>query len=686
MIEFSISGFLLIFFAVLSTWAFSRSIRTASWAQFVLVGWLVFTVLILVTSEILSALSILGNPAAWVLAFAILSLLGAAVLWKTRPERMPSLRAEARDWWGCSHGLWHQWFARIAIVWVALLVLIQLITVLRLAPSHWDSMTYILPRTLLFIQAGSLERFFTLDYAQAVHVDGLARQQIFWFWVLGRGEGSFAIPSVLSLGLGALAVAEAARLLFDSRLAGVFAALIVASATNCLLTASTAQSDLPIAAFLAVSIAFGILAIRTASLLAVVMAAIAASCALTLKASAILALVSLMPLLGFAWWVWAKRNDFRAPVWLASFSLLVLVLCIVLPTGYAHNAVEDGHPLGAKWWRDEHELRPANTTERFEQGMKNAARFAISFVGLDGFYGGSRDHRNPAHHLQIGFQGAIHLILNRIGVDLTSPEHTRVPFEFAKRSRHEPKSHEDLSYSGITFLLAFLASIFVLNLRKQPQFIPLALIFAAVIFLILQSFTAQFDPWRGRSFTNLVVFLAPLTGVLLVGSSRRRLLIAGLIVAGTIFQSGSTVLFRQTTPIIPHRLDQSTILKPGSRSNQIVRFASQIAPEESRMLRDGIDEFDRLVPKNAELGLVVPSGQIIYPFFGPDRKMTYFQSVKDARESGLVYVLFHEKMQESEENYRDLSFGFRLWINEKDISPGPQLDPSSDAIISEHSP
>jgi glycosyltransferase involved in cell wall biosynthesis len=51
-------------------------------------------------------------------------------------------------------------------------------------------------------------------------------------------------------------------------------------------------------------------------------------------------------------------------------------------------------------------------------------------------------------------------------------------------------------------------------LRVPCNALGIAIVACAFLYLFLQSFMALYDTWRGRSFSNLVVMLAPVCGIL----------------------------------------------------------------------------------------------------------------------------------------------------------------------------
>jgi hypothetical protein len=666
-------GVFLFIIAMSASFLGARLLQTRSWAQFFCAFWLVCGLLILGCSFVLSAFSLLASTPAWIGVYAV--FLGGLFLLHRRLAlpRGESVKLELADWWGQNEtSPVLKWLVQGMWIWIALLLLIQTITIFRLAPSLWDSMSYIMPRTLLFLQHGSLERYFTLDLNQQAHVTGMAQFQIFCLLVFHGAEAGFALPSLVAFAVAIVAVGETGRLLVGSRSGGTLAAFVFATAVNCLLMATTAQSDLPIAALFSVAVCFAAQATLRPQFSPVLVATFASSIALTVKASALLALVSLLPLLllGFArWWQSAGWNLY------ATARVCVLVACvliIVLPSGFVRLALLDGHPLGSSDWRAAHELTDVSFQERLGEGGKNALRYLVLFTSLDGFYGGEvGTPGNAVRQFQKSFRSGIESSLQRMGVDLTDSTHSRVPFSFHDEWELQPMLAEDFAYPGVVFLAAVFLAMFCLPNGRWALWFSAGLLLSACAYLLLQSFAAQWDPWRGRSFSNIVAVLAPLTAGILMFSVRRRIAcVAALVLAGG-WQSASAIVFRQSTPMWQGAGSQSTLLRPGDRVLQLSRFLDQIAPPEAQLLRSVIREYNWLVPEPSHLGLFVAGNSLVYPFFDRALSVHYVNSVNDGKEQGLDAVIFHESMNDPEPDYLDLGWGYRIWRASDVIPPRP---------------
>lgn len=677
-----IEGMLLLLLGLVASAAASACWNLRNWCERFIAIWLSWFVLILVNGYLLSPFRLLSSIPAWLALLFIESIVLLLMARRINTDLHPPIYEEMSEWLGNAEtSPWVRWLMRGAILWMILLLVLQSAQVIFLAPSHFDSFTFILPRTLFFLQNGSLERYFTLDGAQQMHATGHAQLQVFFSLGLNRSEIAFAIPSLLAYLVGIVAIAESGRKISGgSCAAGIFSAFIFATATNCLLMSTTAQSDLPIAACLASALCFLIAGVFAPSFGFIFLAVIALSCALTLKATALLAITALLPVILLALLLWGKSLGSLFKIALGLITLGLVSLFLILPAGYARNTMLDGHPLGSKGWRSEHELKGLPWSVQCSEGAKNSLRFFISFTSLDGFYGGPvGSDGNAIRAFQKGWHLRLDHWLKKHGIDLTTSEHVRTPFSFQEAWQKQPTSEEDYAYPGAVFILAVVVCLFFLPRRRPASLTAVTLIASAILYFLFQAFFAKYDPWRGRSFSNEVVFLAPVIGCLLCGTSILRITTAMVLGLLGVLQSASAVAFRQSSPLLGSAKEQSTLLNPGSRANQLTRNLVQIAPPAARGLRQAMSDYDWLMPPHARIGIAVSGDHTIYPFMPikGDGHVEYVKNVAEGKEHGLDGVLFHDSSADPEQDYWCLGWGFRLWRKDSDYPPrlGEEFSP-----------
>lgn len=647
-------------------------------------GAVLFFSLVVVNSRILSLFDALNSYLGWISLTALSGGLCFIVGKWTRPT-MVGLRPVSilEDFW--------TWFmdggrlSKIAVFFSAYFVFVmgvQLLDILILAPSQWDSFTYIMPRVLFYLQHGNFNPYPTNDLPQIAHVTGWSQIQAFGLIATGRSEIGFSIFSLVLFCVGLLATMELGRILSGKPLGGWIAGFVYATSVNVINLSSTPQSDMPIAGFLACGILGLIVWIdklrsgdKNASSL-VFSGIVAGSFALAavMKASALLALAGCVPLiLLLVWRLQSSKSQNRSSKTIFQLVAGVCVAMIIfLCGGYYSNYKNFGHPLGSEEWRAEHEFSNVPINERIVEGTKNLARYLTHFLSFDGFYSGPPGVKNsPIRRLQRATSHGANAVLDLLGLDLEESKYSRVPFKYFTEWPPKPISNSDLTYPGIFFIIS-LVLVFPAwwknRIRIPCNLLALALLSAAVLYLLLQSFLALYDPWRGRSFSNLVVMLAPICGLLAFSMGKLPKSVLGAILLLGIIQGTSAIVFRDSGPLIALKEGQSTIFNPGDRASQYARFLDLMAPPNAHELKSSLRNYFWLLPESPKLATTIEGGQLIYPFLFNAKNIEYFKSEKDISIEKFDAALFGKSGALGDGNTIKIGSELNLWRNQNSFS------------------
>lgn len=545
----------------------ARKVATGNRIFVICLGIVIFFSLVIINSRILSFYDALSSYLGWIALTMLFCGLSFFLGKRVRPIRL-GVRDQSilEDLW-----TWYMQDGRLSKIAVfcsayfVFVIGVQLLDILILTPSQWDSFTYIMPRVLFYLQNGNLNLYTTNDLPQIAHVTGWSQIQVFGLMITGRREFGFSIFSLVFFFVGLLATMESGRLVSGKALGGWISGFFYATAVNVINLSSTPQSDMPIAGFFACGLLGMIVWIdrirmdkdSAFSMVFAMLVACSLALAAVMKASALLALAALAPICGLV----ALRIIFSIETACIK-KLIGLILGFVLIGitifacgGYYSNYKNFGHPLGSKEWRAEHEFSNAPVNERIVEGGKNLIRYMTHFISFDGFYTGPVGVKNsPVRGLQKAISHGAKAVFDFLGLDLEESKLSRVPFRYFTEWPPKPLSNSDLCYSGIAFLIAFVMTLLVWWRNRQSvplNLIAFAIVCGAIIYIFLQSFMAFYDPWRGRSFSNLVVMLAPVCGILAFASGRFwKPALACLLALGTL-QGVSAIIFRDSGPLIP---------------------------------------------------------------------------------------------------------------------------------------
>ncbi|WP_207480024.1 glycosyltransferase family 39 protein [Arenibaculum pallidiluteum] len=540
------------------------------------------------------------------------------------------------------------------------------ITALRVAPHNWDSMTYHLARAAYYFQQGSLDRFPANYWAQIEHPVVSSILNVFVLVVFSADEKDVQLVQFLCYLVTALAIfAICVRLGFANHAAAT-AALVFLLATNVLMESNTTQNDLVVLCFVALALFHGIEFLQTRGSASLLLFGAGLGLAFGTKASA----TTFMPSLILAMLVVAVREH-RAcrPAGgraLASLALAGVIGIAVLaaPAGYIENWRRHGDPLGRPAVVAAVSFADLGLRQRVQHTIANTARYIVDLSRFDGipFTTATADLN---HALQRGFARA----LQPLGIDMAGAP-TRMPYQMS-RDVFLSRPHEDYAYLGpvgpILILPALLLGI-VLR-RREPLFWAFA--GASAVFVLMQAAAGPYDPWRGRYFTGILLFLAP-AAALVIGAPAR-LLGVGLVSLGLLVTAASavnSVLNRVVSPF-PEILSMS-------RAQQLARNHAAMAP--------AIEAYERLVPPESTVLSVLGPDSYEFPFFGKglDRRLLPGGNWPDAPvPGGAQFILFNEHPR-----YRpgdcDIPLGARYWL--RDLRPGDERPPHCRPVQQEAAP
>jgi 4-amino-4-deoxy-L-arabinose transferase-like glycosyltransferase len=419
----------------------------------------------------------------------------------------------------------------------------------------------------------------------------------------GRNENMMQIVQFVAYCVSVVGIYGISRRAAITRTGSLFAAATFGLLIEVVMEATTVQNDLLLASYVGIMVysllSFG----HDGRLRYLGLFAAALGVALGIKASALLAVPSILVVLGcmLAW----LRNDGRSrhSKHRTALSLTALVgaglLLFTLPAGYVENFRQYQHPLGPVNVRAIHTFENRGLSTVLENGGKNGVRYGIDFANLDGL------PRLPAVVKVNRFvRDVLIRAFDSMSVHLVEESESRRPFDPGR----PPSSHEDHANWGILGWALILPGVVavafgVLRTRRIPRLLSLAFL----VFLIAQSFSGPYDPWRGRYFVVAGLFAVPVAGCLFDRLTKRAavayvILIALLGSANAV----SAVCFRDGRSLIPF---------DGSKSIMSMNRLEQLTVRRPFMY-DIVANFERLVPASASVGLVLGDNEGEYLFFG----------------------------------------------------------------------
>jgi hypothetical protein len=431
---------------------------------------------LMLSTEFLSIsghLDILGIIAAW-LAFAGLGLRRWYSLRATRGlRREPSAPPTAE----------------VALVAAGALLLCVLLAVALFSPPNtFDSLTYRLPRVVMWAQHGSVDHYLT-SVDRQLFMAPLADYAILHLWLLAGGDRLAGLPQFLALLVATLAAAGVASQLGGGRTAALVAGICVLTLPMALLQATSTQNDLMAAAWLLAFLYFLLAEVRPAS-------------GSGLWAGAALGLLLLTKQTG---WIFAAPFIVAGAIGATAaarrrLATAVAVALVLAAPMLLRNVATFGRPLGP---------RAPNYVVQNE---------AISARGM-----ASNVLRMAASHLaDLGPSAApvVERAARRAVATFADPDDARFTFPARPFGLVNRFGGDDETRGNPLHLLAGLAAMLALVVRPAPR--PTrALVAATVAAFLLFALTVKWQAWITRLDLPLFGLLAVFTGLAAARLGRR---------------------------------------------------------------------------------------------------------------------------------------------------------------------
>jgi Dolichyl-phosphate-mannose-protein mannosyltransferase len=467
------------------------------------------------------------------------------------------------------------------------------------APHNVDSMYYHLTRMAYYLQEGHLGYYDATYWAQVVHPKNSTILQIYTYLVTGRNENLTQLIEFMAYWVAVVVIFGIALRIGLVHSRALFAALVFALLTQCVMQSNTTQNDMLVSLYIAL-VVYGLLSFHASGKRGyLVLAGIQLAMAIGTKMTTLLALPSVV-IIALLVLVPRKLQGIRpafenSAVFCLAFMLAMCVFA--LPSSYFENYLEFGHPLGPAKVRDDHNAVEIEDDFALNGGAANLLRLGFGFVSLDGL-----PPIRPVNLVQRILRTPPAEAMDLMGLDLEKTNSFWRKFYYQRR----PVAHEDESFLGIFgfTLLWPLVLLFSWARPESPKGRWLA--WGALLFIVMLSYGLAWEPWHGRRAIIFACFAAPLTGWWLHWQEKKWLRYYLAVIVGIGCLSAiCAVLFRHNGALIP-LLEKSVFQM--DRLQQLTRNEpTQYEP---------IRKFDELTRANATVGIYLRNYYFEYPLFG----------------------------------------------------------------------
>ncbi len=502
----------------------SAQICRPSLVDWLLTSFILFASSIIVTGFLFSPLHLISTTWAWALGVFIPPTVLRVVFGKIArqqtpfsPRTMMINRLHAIERWYVSGGAYLRFLFGTMIIALAVIGITNLFLVFFTVPNEWDSMTGHLNRVVQYIQRGTMAHFGGTNWNIDTYPKSVCTIQIYSYLMTGKIENAFKLIHHLSYWMTLVAVFGIAQRIGKNRLnASFFCALAFGMFLDFLMQAVTTETDIVLTAYFSTLLYFLFTYRITQENRYLYLAALSFGVAYGHKVTFTLLLPSVFVVTAYSVFLrraWGEAKEKGEPFfnWPAMGKLSVAIMacfCIwTLPTGYLKNIAVFGHPIGPPTSLKHQSIERATSNggiqNLFEQGSRNVVRYTYDFINLDGLRNveigqkANRVMRKPLVWLEDKL---------KMRLDETT-EFSIVPFSFERRFEFfNGNPYWGIFGFALVFPLVFLVLVGVVR-SPVHWFLAIALLlhFAAL------SYSAPYDPWKGRYFQETgvlgVVFL-----------------------------------------------------------------------------------------------------------------------------------------------------------------------------------
>nr|MDT0661820.1 hypothetical protein [Micromonospora sp. DSM 115978] len=423
----------------------------------------------------------------------------------TRVGLVDRVRGGVRRWWATAGPA-----DRLLIGTLGGLVLVELLIALLAEPNNFDSQTYHLPKIERWVAQGSLEFWPTAIHRQVTIPPG-AEYLLLHLRLFASGDALHNLVQ-WAAGVGCLvAVSRITAQLGGGRRAQLLAAFLVATTPMVALQATSTQTDLVVAAWVAATATLvldGLARPTTAG--SVLALGTATGLTAITKTSGLLGVGPLLLLWGLAQlrlaWLRATGRGLGLVRAVGSGVAVLLVAAAFTGPFLVRVAAEFGHPLGPP------RLRESIPMQRHDPGSVLVNGLRIGHTALD----------TPVGVLRDGSAAAIRAVAGVLGVDPQDRATTFGQTTWPVRSWYPDEDRVAFPLAAVLVLIGGFIALRRPH-RLAPDHARLLRGYAIVVTVsvLLHVAMIKWQPWGNRLLVYALVLAAPLAALWLADLFRR---------------------------------------------------------------------------------------------------------------------------------------------------------------------
>ncbi|REA56963.1 hypothetical protein DSL64_25255 [Dyadobacter luteus] len=609
--------YLLSFFAfIYSVGYVAKKIAQPSLTEWILTTFVLSVGCIIPSGFILSAIDQTANVFSWIAAtFIILAIqygLWSALIPEKQHYSVRSIiknRAQSLTIWTRELSPYLKFIFGLLFGTFFIVCITNLILVISTVPNEWDSMTGHLNRAIRYIQRGTMEHFGGTNWNMDTYPKSLTSIQIYSYLISGKVENAFKVIHHLSYYITILAVFGIAQRIGRNLSASLFCALAYAMFLDFLMQAITTETDIVLAAYLSTLLYFLFTYYNSRDNRYLYLAGLTFGIVFGHKATFALLLPSVFVVMIYTVFLAPDFKIFFNRTLRLGIAIALAVCVYMLPSGYVKNIQVFGHPIGPPTALKHQSIeRFGSVKNGLKQGTRNVIRYSYDFFNLDGI-------RNAqwGYDLNTTIRKPIVYLEDKLNMGLDEEkEYAIVPFTFQRRFDF----YNANPYWGVFGFALILPIILLVFFRVIWSRVHWFLALAFLLHLIGISFSAVYDPFKGRYFieTGLfgVLFLLLLFSHhrLSIIKPRRQLwkgYVALVVVMACISAIMSVYLNVRCLPFPAYGHESALTMDR-------ITYQTFARPD----ITAAYQRFDSIVPANATVALATINDDFEYPLYGQD--------------------------------------------------------------------
>ncbi|MFN8356500.1 MAG: glycosyltransferase family 39 protein [Spirosomataceae bacterium] len=598
-----------------------------SLTDIILTAYVVFCGSIIVSGFVLSELNLIASRRAWAIAVFIPAFIFyiqfTRLFGRERQESFTMFevigeRVQFFFTWFWSLRGYLKVIYTLLVVTFLIIAITNLLLVMYTVPNEWDSMTGHLTRLMYYMQRGNMHHFGGTNWNIDTYPRSVCTIQIYSYLLSGKIENFFKLIHHVAYwicGIGAFGIAQRISKNFA---ASFFCGIVMWLLPNVLMQSTTTETDIVLCSYLTCLVYFLFTYRNSLKRRYLYLAGMVFGIALGHKITFVLLLPSVGVIILYTFFWGVGKSAFKLRIMHLAIGAIIGIGLFTLPTGYIGNIRLYGHPIGPPTALKHQSIERAGDLSTWagrknllKQGSRNVVRYGFDFFNMDGF-------RNTT------WGNAINRTIKKpfIFLERHSPlrlesetNFTILPFEYERRFEfYNANPYYGIFGFGLMLPLLVLTLIGVIRSRVH--------VFLAIAFLLhfaALSFSAAYDPWKGRYFQNTAVFAVPF--LLLLFTQHYTLLQKGwfllksYVLTVTIigcFSALCTVFLNERS------LPFAALGRPSAFDMERIAHQTWARPD----ITKAYQRFDSLVPQNATVALADINDDFEYPLFGKELTRT----------------------------------------------------------------